>query len=279
MALTSRGPQRRGYVYRSVRDGSTVRKVYIGATADPAVELAHRSHRLNEAVRIAEREQRSREIELAKRSAIYLDVIAAVAAKWRVLEKLFVDQPQWGMGTVPAHGLSDPYGWAGENRECLVRVQQMMRFKLMSPAKIKQLCRDAAANDPVALQRLVELVDDQQELFAGAVDLLAVAREFVIEAIAGDSPANGSAVDAKIATMLRELDHGLATDALERMLTEIAAVAWLDAMTCSVQCTRAGQANKGADFWSIMATRSQKRWQEASKALEAYRIRLRRRAT
>lgn len=277
MAIAHRGSAGKGYVYRSFRDGDRTGKVYIGAATDPVAQIVHRVCRLGKAIRSSENEKRAAEIEIAKRCEPYMEVIAQVAAKWRFLDRLFATHPRWGTGGVPDHVLSAPYIWAGDAHECLTGVKRILRYRKMSPAEINQIVRQAAANDPAALERLTELIADQKELFAGAVDLMAIARDFVVDALAGDDPGSRAAVAAQVDYILSEFDRDNATDGLERMLIDIAAVAYLDAMKCSALCVRATDTQKQAAYWSSAATRSDKRAQAAIAALEQYRTRLRRR--
>lgn len=225
MPIERRGKQKQNaYYYRFNENGEKRRREYVGTADDPEVKLVLRNDRLEDAVDKAEYTHRRsiRENEKLLRAA--WPQVMLILEKWRVLQ---IAYPGKRYAEPPV--TLDAYPWPGR-RSPMQRVQDVRwifcQFDF-TPSYVEQLQRACQAKDGNAIRLLKAVIEYQRELYTGAVDLMSICRDCMVDMFAQGCPIATAGLDTQRWLIKKTLGYEEA-EPVERLMIEAASLTYLE---------------------------------------------------
>lgn len=245
MSIESRAGTSNRYLTRTVRQDGRHQRVYLGAVSCRFAQIAHRRRRLVGATTAFGRSQRRREIAAHKCDEPTLIELVGRIKFWKTLRKLRAMKMETTQST-----------WTAEPP----RLPSLQRFNLV--------CRRAEAGDSVAKLELHQWLRDYPVWLNEVTDLLAIAQDQVIDALAGDDSATKVLLRERLKSDASEIDKLRGDDPLMRIFAEIVVLASLDAKRCQVMALRKDGELVSRKYWASAADRAMKRFERLVPAFQ-----------
>lgn len=131
------------------------------------------------------------------------------------------------------------------------------------PAKraFHRLCQDADAGLPDAVAQLRKLIDQTPDLLDSMSNMVSVVRDSALRLIMEDNILYREALEAKIREMQESIKSEHKDDPIRGMAAEILAVAYLDAMRCSLLAAKDHEKHSDEVHYQRLADRSLRRFE------------------
>lgn len=263
MAARRRTQEKPRYVYRSFREGGKVKRRYYGSIEDPLAELVWRSQRLAAGNERAARQKRVAEMEAAKSCEPALKTLASAGDFLLTLPAVL--QVPLRMPTKRSEAnCSGP--------ELVALVKSIMD---VTPTReqLRQLARSAEAGDEQAQLKLELLVGSLPDFRASIGSLGEIARDNLMEAIAGSDPLVKLQLREEMKELAARLGREKTDDPLEQMLIDNVLLTRLDAMRCCIAAVQSQSSRTEYSFWQSMYSRATRRYEKSIDNLQRYRKR------
>ncbi|TWT51391.1 hypothetical protein Pla22_41690 [Rubripirellula amarantea] len=248
MQIEKRNGTANNYVVHSQRISGKLEKRYIGKASDPVVQLYLEDERLAQANERAYHEacaaEKADDIEASKS----LEWLCQWSSQWKVLRQIY-EQDMHSKQAAPT---------------------TTFRLELPGLHKFKDTCRRAQDGDADAQQLLDAWIAESPELLAEATDMIAVTREYLVGFVSSASSETSMLWQKRIDSDTSAILEDAGDDRLSRMFAEVAVLAWLDVMRCSLMPSLAGDDLKRSSYWGSVLRQSQKRWLKVSTAFQQH---------
>lgn len=268
MTLEKRPKSNRDYYYESRREGSRVIKKYVGSTSCPNVATIAEYQKLIAARNYQAKSRRKREREVAtmvhqtleqatlqgeELHRVHLALKKAVHRAYTEPEPFPELMPgDWG------------YEETREQDSCEADSRK-------SPFGFAELCTQVDSGNPHALQRYRDLISQHDELLSEMTDLVSLAKQQTIDAIAGESTVVREALRQQLERDTQSLvGEGSELPFLDRMLAELLLLNRMDALRCHIALSRQPENLSEVRFWTTASINAQRRFE---RALKRFRLR------
>lgn len=230
MSIEIRQCEAQQYVTRTIREGDKVRKIHLGNLADPSIQYIFRSYRLKK-----QEKQIAAElvVEAIDRTCEISPLMGLLEASTKHLPTLTrFSNPKTLQGIVMPDEPPD------------IANLRIELEKLPVPKRVNELCRLADDGDADAQRMINRLFWQVDGLSRSLFNVVTLAKDQIRRDLAGDSYVTQKAIEEQMNETVEVLfENSCAKKTpLRRMYCEILAVAWLDALRCTLSLSR-GDAN------------------------------------
>lgn len=254
MSLEQRKVGKATYINGYRRDGSKVIKTHIGSVNDPVAMIAFRMERLRLAEQASGLYRLGNETTRNMATERNMDLLAAASATRKVLSTFLSSEIRLPHRTHTVNP-NDSNERKFDYDDLALGVSSIPK-----PHALTDLRRKAATGEEDAIVELDRLCRLAPDLVASLVSLVDATKQMVVEQLAGDDQLTLRSTTLQLEGRLKEIMNLADDNPLSRMVTEVAAIAWLDAARCSILAARTYERRGDAIHFQKLADRATRRF-------------------
>jgi len=253
------------YYYRNVNINGKRKRTYVGKASDPAVRIVMRNDRLRAAEEKLAAEKRKTQQTRCRQIKSFWVHLLQIVRSWQVLE----------LGCIAAKpaaptSLTSPYPWQGDPLDRYHQIRRLMSEHVITAEQVQRVIQAGRENKLTAVRELAGIIAYERKVFAGAVDLLSICRDQLVESIAADCPITRAAIEASIVQL--NVDNGYAAaSAMERLLIEAISITYFESMAFGALSFEEDHGPTHARALSDTANQATRRFVDLFQILNAYR--------